>query len=369
MLTKTWIEQIKHAYALKHKYCKVCKQTGDIRVCGNCKESVYCSVGCQTIDYNVHQTICGEVVLDDNLSKLPKDVLNLIVNKLSKMDVDNLTQQSKWINRILKDYFYTKKYRFHIKDIENFDCTPDNTFFKKIENIKIDGDFDSDNFYKIYTCFPNIKKLELWDYNEDITPLSNLTQLQTLKLIWFNGDNIKPLKNLTRLQELYLSSYNGDNIKPLENMTQLRLLNLDAFKGDLTPLENLTQLQSLELILFKGDLTPLENLTQLQSLVLSSYNGDNIKPLKNLTQLQELYLSNYNGDLTPLENLTQLRTLYLLNYNGDNIKPLSNLTQLRTLYLFRYNGDLTPLENMIQLRTLRLPGFTGNYDQFKNKYL
>ena len=324
MLTKTWIEQIQHAYALKHKYCKVCKQTGDIRVCGNCKESVYCSVGCQTIDYNVHQTICGEVVLDDNLSKLPKDVLNLIVNRLSKTDVDNLTQQSKWINRILKDYFYTKKYWFRIKDIENFDCTQDNTFFKKIENIKIDGDFDPNNINKIYTCFPNIKKLNLGEFKGDLTPLKNLTQLQSLKIY--------------------------------------------RVKGDLTPLKNLTQLQSLKITWFNGNLTPLSNLTQLQSLILKRFRG-NLTPLSNLTQLQSLELWDYNGDnITPLSNLTQLQSLELRDYNGDNIKPLEKLSQLQTLKLRRFKGDLTPLSNLTQLQTLYLPNFRGNYDQFKQKF-
>ena len=301
MLTKTWIEQIQHAYALKHKYCKVCKQTGDIRVCGNCKESVYCSVGCQTIDYNVHQTICGEVVLDDNLSKLPKDVLNLIVNRLSKTDVDNLTQQSKWINRILKDYFYTKKYWFRIKDIENFDCTQDNTFFKKIENIKIDGDFDPNNINKIYTCFPNIKKLNLGEFKGDLTPLKNLTQLQSLKIY--------------------------------------------RVKGDLTPLKNLTQLQSLKITWFNGNLTPLSNLTQLQTLELWDYNGNNIKPLKNMTQLQSLTLSNYNGDnIKPLSNLTQLQKLHLYDYKGD-LTPLSNLTQLQRLHFPGFKGNYDQFKN------------------------
>ena len=108
---------------------------------------------------------------------------------------------------------------------------------------------------------------------------------------------------------MLLASYGGEivDISPLANLTQLETINLSGNKIiDMTPLENLTHLTHLELSGNKIiDITPLANLTHLTHLELSSNKIINITPLANLTQLTHLELTgNHILDHSPLDALS-----------------------------------------------------------------
>ena len=172
----------------------------------------------------------------------------------------------------------------------------------------------------------------------DLTPLVNLTELQSLYLMGDNISDLTPLANLTGLQSLDLV---GDNI------------------SDLTPLANLTELQSLYLVGSNiSDPAPLANLTGLQSLYLWGDNISNLTPLANLTKLRLLILMKTKvSNLTPLVNLTALQHLDLYGTSVSDLTPLSNLAKLQSLILMETKvSDLTPLANLTKLQLLNLTG-------------
>ena len=192
----------------------------------------------------------------------------------------------------------------------------------------------------------------------DLTPLVNLTELQSLYLMGDNISDLTPFANLTGLQSLDLVGNNISDLTPLANLTELQSLYLMGNNiSDLTPLANLTELQSLYLIGSNiSDPAPLANLTGLQSLYLWGDNISDLTPLANLTGLQSLYLWGDNiSNLTPLANLTKLRLLILMKTKVSNLTPLVNLTALQHLDLYGTSvSDLTPLSNLAKLQSLTL---------------
>ena len=111
----------------------------------------------------------------------------------------------------------------------------------------------------------------------DLTPLSNLTELRTLR---FSGDSNNPSTNIR-------------DLSPLAELTNLTRLDVVGTFDDLSPLASLTNLTNLRIEgnLSFQDLTPLSHLSELRILW--------IRPTGNNTFF-------YLDDLTPLANLTQL---------------------------------------------------------------
>ena len=194
----------------------------------------------------------------------------------------------------------------------------------------------------------------------DLTPLANLTELQSLYLRGNNISDLTPLANFTELQSLNLAGDNISDLAPFANLTELQSLYLRGNNiSDLTPLANLTELQSLDLVGDNiSDLAPLASLTELQSLDLAGDNISDLAPLASLTELQSLYLWGNNiSDLAPLANLTELQSLVLVGSNISDLTPLANLTKLRSLILTETKvSDLTPLVNLTALQYLDLYG-------------
>ena len=138
------------------------------------------------------------------------------------------------------------------------------------------------------------------------------------------------------IREIDLSMTRIDDIAPLADLIELQSLLLwRTTVSDLTPLSNLTALQRLNLGGTPiSDLTPLSNLTGLQWLHLDRTPVSDLTPLSNLTGLQHLYLvGTLVSDLTPLSSLAGLQHLYLDRTPVSNLTPLANLTKLRSLYL------------------------------------
>ncbi len=128
---------------------------------------------------------------------------------------------------------------------------------------------------------------------EDLTPLQNLTKLETLSLedgYMAEGkdsySNLEPLRNLTNLTELRLRLVWSDNsqadISPLVGLTKLRTLEIDATCGwgdrcsigDLTALSEMKNLEFLSLEVFAlTDISPLRDLKSLQFVSIGG--GDN----------------------------------------------------------------------------------------------
>ena len=196
-------------------------------------------------------------------------------------------------------------------------------------------------------------------------------QLRKLGIRWLDLsrtriDDIAPLADLIELQSLSLWGTTVSDLTPLANLTALQRLDLDGtLVSDLTPLSNLIGLQWLHLDGTPvSDLSPLSNLIGLQWLHLSGTTVSDLTPLSNLIGLQWLHLDGTPvSDLSPLSNLIGLRSLILLGTTVSDLTPLANLTGLQYLDLHETPvSDLTPLSNLTKLQWLDLTwtGITEN---------
>ena len=165
----------------------------------------------------------------------------------------------------------------------------------------------------------DLKWLSVEASQVDLTEVSALTNLTKLSLDVCYTDDISPLSELKNLQYFYARKSLISDLSPLSGLTQLTSLYIQNFPND-DPNMQIT------------DLSPLANMTQLTTLTLSYNKFTDVTPLANLTQLTTLDLS-YNKvtDISPLANLTQLTSLRLNGNDINDWSPLANLTTLETL--------------------------------------
>jgi len=236
----------------------------------------------------------------------------------------------------------------------------------------------------------NVTRLDLAGNRSinDISPLSNLTNLRELDL-WGNRIiDLSPLSNLINLTELNLwGAQQFEDISPLRDLVNLRVFALGdnlKFNGDLSILRNFTKLTDLALgdtwqhrmdfsyieglVNLKSlslwgagqlrDLSIIGSLTSLTTLTMHSANIEDFAPLRNLTNLTRLELQSSDiRDISslPLNSLPNLTELQLWNVQITDITPLSGLTSLTRLDLGQNRiNDISPLSEMTALRFLTL---------------
>ena len=133
--------------------------------------------------------------------------------------------------------------------------------------------------------------LQMYAGVKDLSPLANLTKLQTLYI--YNGTtkpsdtSLEPVRNLTELREFYFYAY-GENVSvdlsPLAELTKLNVLSITAQSYYDSPNPSVTNLSALE------------NLQDLRTLELDFTNVSDISPLRNLKNLQSVSI--YSGGHT-----------------------------------------------------------------------
>ena len=249
----------------------------------------------------------------------------------------------------------------------------------------------------------------------DVSPLAGLTGLRMLDLsdnsIYCGAPDdlseclvdVSPLSGLVDLTDLNLSDTHVADLSPLSRLTNLVTLKLRRIGWPLSPeisaLSGLKALRHLDLSQNRfeaGDfLSALTELTELTTLALNSVGIGfephedrgweflhDISALASLTSLTRLDLSmNYIRDLSPLSSLQRLTWLDLSNNSIDDVAPLSDLAALTTLNLAWNNlhgpstfqrlsqattwpphripsveADLSPLSGLANLDTLDLVG-------------
>ena len=159
----------------------------------------------------------------------------------------------------------------------------------------------------------------------DISPLSELVNLDILNLGINNITDISLLSELVNLKQLYLGNNKIYDISPLSGLVYLGILDLNF--------NNIT------------DISPLSTLVKLEELRLWGNQITDISPLSGLVNLQGLFLvDNQITDISPLSNLTNLTWLELSGNQITNVSPLSNLTGLTRLWLAENQiSDIGPL--------------------------
>lgn len=152
----------------------------------------------------------------------------------------------------------------------------------------------------------NLTYLNL-DYNKitDLTPIQNLTKLETLDISYNNGvqegtdgiTDVSCLKNLVNLTRF--SSIGNDGVKDysvvakFKKLTYLNLSICALSSADFV--SGLTALEKLYLPFNKiSSAKPLANLTSLQTLALDNNQISDISCLKKLTNLKRFTVSNNN---------------------------------------------------------------------------
>ena len=142
---------------------------------------------------------------------------------------------------------------------------------------------------------------------DDLSPISELTTIEKLYMWATPVSDLTPLAKLTRLRK-FLASYGGEivDISPLVNLTELESINLSGNKiMNISALANLTRLRTLQLNNNRiEDLSALAGLTGLLALGLNENRITDVRPLAHLTSLQSLDLGdNVILDLSPLDGL------------------------------------------------------------------
>ena len=196
---------------------------------------------------------------------------------------------------------------------------------------------------------------------KDITPLANLTALESLVIVRNMIADISPLVGLKNLKRLQLADNPIRNFSPLTELEGIELdLDIDLSRLDQlnlvveVPDPNLRQ--AIREALSLPDEIPLTQLEMLRLTELVAWQRDitDLTGLQYATNLENLYLSeNQIQDLTPLANLTNLIRLDLFLNIVESVEPLAGLIQLRTLNLFVNRiQDITPLANLTNLERL-----------------
>lgn len=166
----------------------------------------------------------------------------------------------------------------------------------------------------MYSDLENITELDLSNPDDaaddvkikDISALSSLKGLTTLKLKNNSVSDISALGGLTNLTYLSLSSNQVSDISALRNLTNLTELYLKNNNiRDISALSNLTSLKHLNLNFNQvSDISALGGLTNLIDLKLYENQISDISALRNLTNLTKLDIShNRISDYSPIENL------------------------------------------------------------------
>ncbi|MDY0131127.1 MAG: hypothetical protein RBR53_00490 [Desulforegulaceae bacterium] len=218
----------------------------------------------------------------------------------------------------------------------------------KTEAVKIDpkrlefnlNKVSNSDIVKICSMYPKMNSLVV-SRSKDVTDISPIAQLKSLKSLNLSLDNVKDFTPLSQLVQVERLTVGGDKIGPdLKWMSGLVNLSYLHINGG-------SQLISLE---------GLPSLPGLTRATIGKVNGANLTPitisLPSLTKL-ELTGSTIN-DLTPLTKLADLKELSLYGANVKDFTPLKNCSKLKTLnYYATKNADYSSLGQLKQVTYLK----------------
>lgn len=255
-----------------------------------------------------------------------------------------------------------------------------------------------------------IKSLEVDPAIQDATPISRLTNLESLNVANSKIIDIEPFKGLLNLKKFDMQNTKIKDLKPLENLSNLQEVNIEnTLVSDLSPLSNsnnllivkaenskvndstvfdlkvaqpqvtvIYQTKKLELWwktlnenwreIFKNyvnvDSNPKPE--QLQQVAdITEINVDSgkhtifsLEALSKLHFIKKLIINdNQLTDLSPLAGKRFLEELSISGNAVDNILPLADVTTLKSLALENtLVTDINILENMHELKILNIAG-------------
>jgi len=234
----------------------------------------------------------------------------------TNMPIDVLTDQN---NQIIADFNLIECIYFNdvanVEDVSSIDCFggEGGGSISNLEGVEI---------------FRNLERLFL-DFSsvEDVSNLKYIQNLKELSVLANDNLNLLSLTEVNQLEKLRLQQMFLDDVEFLSSLKNLVELNLRHNNiSDFSPLKNLPNLITLSIgynEINNKTLTSLIGLETLQNLYLDNNLFTDISPLSKLTSLTLLDLSvNDVSDITPLASLKEINYLYL---NSNNIKNLPSL--------------------------------------------
>lgn len=228
-----------------------------------------------------------------------------------------------------------------------------------------------DDINRIGQC-RNLKRLCIGIFDEelDLSPLSNLVELETIELVTATlyEIDISFLSDLTGLKKF---SLNRGEIKDYSFFYSLRQLR-EIYIVENNAIDNLSffsdmpNLKSLHVEnVHDTDLSDLANLKNIEKIDIGGYHIMNVEKLANLSHVKELCLFEYDIymedrltiDLHLLDGMTELESLSLVYISIKDISPLVDKQFLRTIILVDTGiEDIEPLRKLDNLQWLQIWG-------------
>lgn len=183
----------------------------------------------------------------------------------------------------------------------------------------------------------------------DLTPLQGLSSLKSISLRGNKIENLEPLVVLNNLAALDISNNKIKDITPLKKMQSLT--HIFAINNNIVDISPIVEMVNLEEVNFSDN--PLSLLpsfpvtSKLRNLYLNNTKISSIEPLGNLTKLDWLEVKdNKISDINVLKNFTKIRTI---NISNNLIQDMSILSTLNNLLVLRaadnWISDLDSIRN------------------------
>lgn len=188
-------------------------------------------------------------------------------------------------------------------------------WIKSLEGLQYAGALQS-----LEICYSDAGRENEGNRIDDLSPISNLSQLNFLKLVQDGITDIRPIKGLVNLTELDLSgNHEISDISAVRDMKKLTNLSVEGNKiTDISAVAELNNLTYLNIA--KNQISGLPALNGLQKVYfldasMNNLTNEDIKKIGAMKGLKELNLQGNAGvtDIRPLARLTSLekeRTLF-----------------------------------------------------------
>jgi internalin A len=158
------------------------------------------------------------------------------------------------------------------------------------------------------------------------TELANVKSINLTKYGPVNDLNPCVMPKFTQIHDVFLGQGDLEDLSPLSELTTMMSLRATDNKvKNLDPLKKLVHMDRLDLSHTQvADLSVLSVMTDLTELEIDQTNVTDLKPLEKLTKLEKVTLANTAvKDVSPLKNSHALR---VLDISGTQITDYSMLT-------------------------------------------
>ncbi len=321
----------------------------------------------------------GKAVTDAS-SKIKKENLVLALEDISDEDLAKIIKaypdmkevkiSSKKLTKIdpLKDASVIKSINIKADNVTDFSALAK---FKNIEQIHIDSDglnsvkWMSDmtniNYGTIHASnnlkslegipvAPKVKNFSAEAMDADLTPLSALSNVESLRLTGAKISDLKQISSLKNIQDLSLYGASVGDFTPLSELPKLSKLTVYATKGgDYSSLGNLSQVNRIETgMTAMTDLEWVKKASSLKELRVFSEKVNDYSPV-NGSSIEDLNIWNMAApvDLSQLKDATNLTKLTLNSCtktagitHTEIIGTMTNLKELDIKFFDRCNSQV-----------------------------